>query len=203
MTSSVPAQRATNAPQPADGSMVATARRNLSAFLSKASFATSVDRRAALDCLEVLCTALDASPQPSAKALTDERALDLYDEIECDLRGLFARASKEGHDFGQGLAGQVRAKMQRARALLAAEQPSNTAAPKPYYGLEVWRRARFGAFHEGKFVELESDDIDHPAAGRARWVGGSHDYELLSHIFIDLAADRVSLPSEDKREVQS
>lgn len=40
--------------QLAEPTMVAIAKRNLRAFLSKASFASNVDREAALNCVEVL-----------------------------------------------------------------------------------------------------------------------------------------------------
>jgi hypothetical protein len=67
----------------------------------------------------------DAEPSVTADSLeaapeADERALDLYDEIECDLAYLFGRASNEGHEAGQKLAQQVKTKMQRARAALAS-----------------------------------------------------------------------------------
>jgi len=44
----------------ADDQLLVIARRNLHAYLSKASFATNVDRQAALTCLEVLGEALDS-----------------------------------------------------------------------------------------------------------------------------------------------
>lgn len=66
-------------------------------------------------------------------ALTDERELDLYDEIECDLPALFGRASLEGHEAGQRLAKQVQKKMQNARALLAA--PAAPASEQVVYEL--------------------------------------------------------------------
>ena len=69
--------------------------------------------------------ALLAAEQPKfgTGELTDEQALDLYDEIESDLGYLFGRASKEGHEAGQDLAKQVTTKMQRARSILVAEKP--------------------------------------------------------------------------------
>lgn len=77
---------------------------------------------------------------PYSRQLAQERAAeepanrepDLYDEIECDLPYLFGRASLEGHEVGQRLALEVRAKMKLARDALAApvravEQPSDEA----------------------------------------------------------------------------
>ena len=75
-------------------------------------------------CIDGECRGCIASPA----ALTDERAPDLYDEIECDLDYLFGRASKEGYEAGQKLAEQVKAKMQCARALLAASLAAPTGA---------------------------------------------------------------------------
>jgi hypothetical protein len=64
--------------------------------------------------------ALVAPSLPAGDGLTDERQLDLYDEIECDLPALFGRASLEGHESGQRLAKQVQDKMRVARAQYSA-----------------------------------------------------------------------------------
>lgn len=57
-------------------------------------------------------------PAPADASPAGDRELDLYDEIECDLPYLFGRASIEGHESGQRLAVQVKAKMRKARAAL-------------------------------------------------------------------------------------
>lgn len=55
---------------------------------------------------------------PKGASTGTERVLDLYDKIECDLPYLFGRASAEGHEVGQQLAKEVRAKMKLARPAL-------------------------------------------------------------------------------------
>lgn len=58
--------------QQAESTMVAIAKRNLRAYLSKASFASNVDRQAALDCVQVLEEALagqQAERRPAATFL--------------------------------------------------------------------------------------------------------------------------------------
>jgi hypothetical protein len=74
--------------------------------------------------------ALAAHPpaQADQAPAANERELDLYDEIECDLPYLFGRASLEGHAAGQELAALVRAKMQAARKQMAAQADHSAQA---------------------------------------------------------------------------
>lgn len=69
-------------------------------------------------CAEVLVALTSPDPKEAAQ---DERELDLYDEIECDLPHLFGRASAEGHEAGQRLAKELQEKMRQARAALSAQ----------------------------------------------------------------------------------
>lgn len=61
--------------------------------------------------------------KPVAAAVAHDRPLDLLDEIECDLKSLFGRASIEGHEAGQRLAEAIKKKIQRYRAA-APQQPA-------------------------------------------------------------------------------
>ena len=53
--------------------------------------------------------------------------------------------------------------------------------------VEQWRNPRFGAIVDGVFVPLGPDDEAHPEAHRARWIGGSRDFDLATAVAKDLA----------------
>lgn len=74
----------------------------------------------------VIAEVISEATEPADASPAGDRELDLYDEIECDLPYLFGRASIEGHESGQRLAVQVKAKMRKARAALA--QPAAPVA---------------------------------------------------------------------------
>ncbi|QNH21196.1 hypothetical protein HEP73_02108 [Xanthomonas sp. GW] len=63
------------AAQPQESTIVGIARRNLRQFLDKASFSNSVDHWSALNCLEVLESALAAQPASSAGDLEPDDAM--------------------------------------------------------------------------------------------------------------------------------
>jgi hypothetical protein len=92
--------------QPAD-SMVAVARRNLRAYLGKASFATNVDRHAALTCLDVLEEAI-AHPaeqqecKPPAKAEGSGEPVDQAKwDAAFEVVSAYLRGRQMGADIGQ------------------------------------------------------------------------------------------------------
>jgi hypothetical protein len=65
-----------------DANMIAVARRNIRQFLSKASFAMEVDRQAALTCVDVLESAIDATPAVSPVAASE------YETLAANLSGM-------------------------------------------------------------------------------------------------------------------
>lgn len=94
--------------EPESHSMVAIARRNLASYLSKASFASSVDRQAALNCLDVLGNAaLNEGP-----AITDEEILaeaDLFSSgrVECSIGNLRTFGSEMIIAFARAMLAKV------------------------------------------------------------------------------------------------
>jgi hypothetical protein len=112
--------------------------------------------------------------EPSVAA-GDERTLDLYDEIECDLAYLFGRASNEGHEAGQKLAQQVKTKMQRARAALASP-----AVPEGYKLVPL-----------EPTLEMQQAGFDTP---------GAHGYNASYRAMIEAApaVSQKAVPAEDE-----
>ena len=110
------------------------------------------------------CLACKPAPAPAAQA--DERELDLYDEIECDLPALFGRASTEGHEAGQALAAQLQAKMRKARQQSATPADATSGADKWKLRFETLH-----ALHEYKPSMEELDIAIDAAVQRERQQG--------------------------------